>query len=158
MLEGEVEHQHWTHAQLDPQARSAISGWPYIIETEFEGVKTTFLHSALGPFGRDTLRITPDLDPLFALYPAALIFYGHRHESSDVQGRARYVNPSSLGCYTRPVARYCLVDFIHGQYTIELCAVSYEDTALYKTFETRSVPDRTFIYKVFFGGRWLPQP
>src|SRR5512141_2873035 len=31
MSEGEVEHQHWTHAQVDPSLKRIVSEWPMII-------------------------------------------------------------------------------------------------------------------------------
>jgi putative phosphoesterase len=159
MSEGEPRHQHWTHAQLDSHMRSVVTQWPYLIEHEFGSIKTAFLHSALGASGREFQGIVKnatasDLDQLFASYSAALIFYGHRHENSDVQGRSRYVNPGSVGCCDQAVARYCMVDFYDGQYTIEQCSVPYEDTELFRAFEQRNVPDRLFIYRTFFGGRF----
>jgi len=57
MSDGEVQHQLWTHACLDPQLRSVLSQWPYVLEREFEGVKTTFVHYGLMPSGRDFVSI-----------------------------------------------------------------------------------------------------
>ena len=53
MSEGEVEHQRWTHARLGSQMRSIIARWPYSLELEFEGVRTTFVHYGLAPSGRN---------------------------------------------------------------------------------------------------------
>lgn len=159
MSDGEVQHQHWTHSRLDPQMRSVLAEWPYVLEHDFEGVKTAFVHYGLEPSEQDFQPVIRDamaagLDRLFALHDAALIFYGHDHRESDVKGRARYVNPGSLGCYSQAIARYCVVEFHRGQYRVEHRGVPYDDAELLRAFERRSVPERKFIYRAFFGGRF----
>ncbi len=159
MSEGEAQHQHWTHAQLDPQLKPAVAQWPYFIEREFESVPVTFVHYGLALSHRDFAPVVrqptaPSLDQVFAAHQSELIFYGHHHGASDLQGRARYITPGSLGCHTLAIARYCIAQFHQGQYTIEQRSVPYDDTGLWKAFEQRDVPERAFIYKVFFGGRF----
>lgn len=159
MSEGQVQHQRWTHAQLDPQLKPVLAQWPYSIEREFEGVPVTFVHYGLAPSRQDFAPVVrqptaPDLDQVFALHPSRLIFYGHHHGASDLQGRARYITPGSLGCHILAVARYCIAKFHRGQHTIEQRGALYDDADLWKTFEQRGVPERAFIYKVFFGGRF----
>ena len=94
--------------------------------------------------------------PTAARHPneTPLIFYGHHHPYSDLQGRARYLNPGSLGCYQQAVARYCLVDIGPEGWSVTHHSVSYDDRALYLAFEGRGVPERAFIYRAFFGGRF----
>jgi hypothetical protein len=95
-----------------------------------------------------------DLDRLFGGFVSELIFFGHDHSSCDLQGRARYVNPGSLGCHTRAVARYCVAEFHEGTFTIAHRAVPYDDAELQRAFEERQVPEREFINQAFFGGRF----
>jgi predicted phosphodiesterase len=159
MSAGEVQHQRWTHAQLDPAWRATLAQWPYLIRREFGGVTVAFVHYALTPSGRGfapTVRQpgVADLDRLFAGCAAELIFYGHVHGFSDLQGRARYVNPGSAGCQKQAVARYCVAEFYDGTFTITHRAVPYDDTALKRAFEQRQVPEGEFINRVFFGGRF----
>ena len=162
MSDGEVQHQHWTHARLDPQMRSVLAEWPYLLEHDFEGVKTAFVHYGLKPSAQDFRPVirnatAADLDNVFASLDAALIFYGHDHRASDLKGRARYANPGSLGCCSQAIARYCVVEFHRGQYRVEHRSVPYDDTELLKAFERRGVPEREFIYRTFFGGRLQPE-
>jgi predicted phosphodiesterase len=159
MSDGEVEHQRWTHAQLDPGWRATLAGWPYVIERAFAGVRTTFVHYALAPSGRDfapTVRrpTVADLDRVFGGHQSQLIFYGHDHRFSDLTGRARYVNPGSLGCHNQAMARYCVVAYHEGGFTLTHRRVPYDDTELWQAFERRRVPERHFIYQTFFGGRF----
>ena len=83
-----------------------------------------------------------------------LIFYGHNHAFSDVQGRGRYINPGSVGCQKEAVARYVVADFAGGKYNLAYRDVVYDDTAFAKAFEVRTVPERNFICSAFFGGRF----
>ena len=158
MSDGEVRHQEWTHSRLDPDLRPVLAEWPYVLEHDFEGVKTAFVHYGLvsaedfQPLLKNAAAA--DLDRMFALQEAALIFYGHHHAQSNEQGRARYVNPGSLGCCREAIARYCLAEFHGGQYRVEHRAVPYEDEELLRAFEGRGVPEREFIYPAFFGGRF----
>ncbi len=155
----EVQHQVWTHAQLTAAHKAAIAGWPFMIEHEYERVKVAFAHSGLGESGRDIQGISrnagpAELDGLFAAQDADLVFYGHRHEPSDVQGQARYINPGSLGCSPTAAARYCIVQFSQGHYQVEHRSAVYDDAGLFRAFEERQVPDRELIYRTFFGGRF----
>lgn len=162
MSDGEVEHQQWTHGQIDPKLRSTVAQWPYRLHYEFGGVSTTFVHYPLdvsgckfAPFMKNPTAT--DLDKSFALFapnPSSLNFYGHNHHSSDIEGQARYVNPGSLGCFTAPIARYAVVEYQSGGYRLEHRQVPFNDLELFNAFEQRRVPERAFIYRAFFGGRF----
>lgn len=158
MSEGEIAHHLWTHAHLTPSFCSVLLGWPYAVEREFEGVRTTFVHYGLQPsqqgFQPIVKRATAvDLDGLFPSQDAEVIFYGHNHDRSDVNGCARYVNPGSSGCCREAVARYCVATFRRGECHVEQRAVPYDDAELLEAFEQRRVPEREFIYRAFFGER-----
>ena len=158
MSPGELAHQQWTHAQLDPGLRAEVAAWPVAQERLVGGLLCTFLHYPLAgtqdwiPIMRDPS--VADLDRAFAAYPAPLICYGHYHPFSDMQGRARYINPGSLGCAATAHARYTTIEVSGSACTITHHTVPYDDAPLYRTFEDRQVPERAFIYRAFFGGRW----
>lgn len=162
MSHGEADHQRWTHDQIRPELRSVVARWPYHWHCDFDGVPAAFFHYALDASGRRFARImrkpaVPELDDAFAVFApkaAAIVFYGHSHEFSDAQGRARYVNPGSLGCTSHAVARYSVVEFGRGTYHLEHRCVPYDDAELWNAFEARRVPERAFIYRAFFGGRF----
>jgi predicted phosphodiesterase len=159
MSDGEVEHQHWVHAQLDISLKPIITGWPYVLQESFAGMRLAFLHyepadtdSGFAPLLRDSGP--HELDRLFGHYGADVVFYGHTHRAADVQGRARYVNPGALGCHHEALARYVMLDCSAGRYTLAPRAVPYDDRPLFVAFEQRKVPERAFLYGVFFGGRF----
>ena len=159
MSDGEVDHQHWVHDQLDPSLRAVVARWPYVIEEVWEGVRVTLLHyepdSSPGGFA-PALRhpSAEDLDGLFAHRQTDVVFYGHTHVARDVEGRARYVNSGSLGCYREAVARFAVLECAEGAYRLSKRAVPYDDTSLWEAFERRKVPERRFLYGAFFGSRF----
>jgi predicted phosphodiesterase len=152
---GEQEHRRWALAQLDPGLRAAVAEWPAVMREAPDGVGLTFLHyaplGAPGMFAKLVVHPTPeDLDALFGAYPSRLVFYGHHHPFSDLVGRARYVNPGSLGCYTAPLARYALLETnAGGGYTLEHHAVPYDAAPVFAELERRRVPQREFLRRVF---------
>ena len=156
MSDGEVAHQQWVHAQLDPALRAVVARWPYVVQEEWEGVRVTLLHYALDATRHDFISIvrepTPaDLDGIFAPYQAEVVFYGHHHPASDLHGRRRYVNPGSLGCSRKSIAHFAILDCRDGSYTLEHHVVPYDDTSLFVEMERRQVPERDFICRVFFA-------
>ncbi|MCY3773256.1 MAG: metallophosphoesterase family protein [Gemmatimonadetes bacterium] len=158
MSDGEVKHQQWTHSCIDPSLRTVVGAWPYLIQDIFEGVRVSFLHYGLTESRRNFVQIIRDpapaeLDDLFGNLDSDIVFYGHHHPSSDMVSKARYINPGSLGCHTRPTARFAVLECREKRYNLEVRGVSYDDGILFREFEKRNVPEREFIYRAFFGGR-----
>jgi predicted phosphodiesterase len=178
MSEVEWRHQQWMHAQLGTGHQEAVAQWPLQVRTEIEGVGVLLAHYGLQKDGRTWQDIVrqpqpEDLDQVFALAEEVsrpisshmtardcqvdLVFFGHDHAGSDLLGRRHYVNPGSLGCQRTATAPYCLVEFAgDGSYAVRHRLVSYDDGELHAAFEDRQVPERGFIYRTFFGGRFPP--
>jgi predicted phosphodiesterase len=159
MSDGEVQHQLWTHEQLGDQRKSIISQWPLIHEDVFEEVKIAFVHYGYTESRKEFIGVVRnpngiDLDEMFAEFRAEILFFGHDHSPTDGIGKARYINPGSLGCCSQALARYTVATIVETQVDIQHCSVSYDDKELYEAFEDRKVPERDFIYKVFFGCRF----
>ena len=157
MSAGEADHHRWVHAQLTPELRRAISIWPYSINLEIGSLRSTIIHYPQNAEANGFANIIRDptaaqLDELFAPIPGDLIWYGHHHPRSDISGRARYVNPGSLGCSVDAQARYAMLSvYPDGKYMIDFHAVPYDPAPLFRAFETRKVPERTFIQQAFFN-------
>jgi predicted phosphodiesterase len=156
MSDGEMAHQQWTHAQLDPALRPVVAAWPYVVQDVWDGVRVTLLHYALDGSGREFIPIVREptsvnLDRIFAPYQSHIVFYGHHHPASDLRGQQRYVNPGSLGCHRQAVARFTILNCGNGSYTLEHHAVPYDDTSLFAEIDRRQVPERDFICRVFFA-------
>jgi predicted phosphodiesterase len=153
---GELVHQRWVHAQLSSELRVVVAQWPSVIQEMLgDGPAMAFLHyapqGAPGNFAKIIHEPTPkDLDRLFAPYPADIVCYDHHHPFSDMMGQRRYVNPGSLGCHSRPLARYALLESgKDGTYMLEHHAVPCDHAPLLAEMERRQVPERELICRVF---------
>jgi predicted phosphodiesterase len=157
MSAGEADHHRWVHAQLSPEFRRAISAWPYSMNLEIGSLRSTLVHypQHAEDYGFVNIIRVPtvaQLDELFATIPGNLIWYGHHHPRSDISGRARYVNPGSLGCSVDARARFAILSVRpDGNYMIDFHAVPYNPAPLFRAFETRNVPERIFIQQAFFN-------
>jgi putative phosphoesterase len=159
MSDGEVQHQIWTHEQLGDRRKSIVEQWPFFLEIELEGVKTVFVHYGLIPSKDDFAGVVRNpnkatMDRVFDGFIANIVFFGHDHSPSTIEGKAKYINPGSLGCSKEASARFIIAEYDDTQVKIQHHSVGYEDKELYEAFEDRKVPEREFIYKVFFGGRF----
>lgn len=154
---GELSHHRWVHAQLDPSLREVIASWPYTLSEDVFGLHLTFTHYGRSGGGHGFSPIIADptptaLDHLFASLETDLVFYGHHHRPSDLQGRARYVNIGTLGCCSRPIARYgILIIAEDGTYRLAKRAVPYDQTDLFRQFLDRDVPEREFVCRAILG-------
>jgi predicted phosphodiesterase len=158
MSAGELTHHRWVHAQLDPALRAVVADWPYALDGEIGGARVRFLHYPLTPHGFAhfrTLETPADADALFGgAGDADVVFYGHHHPFSDLSGAARYVNPGSLGCHHRPLARFAVLEAAgDGHASIAFHAAPYDPAPMLAEFERRGVPERDFILRHF-----MPQP
>ncbi len=157
MSPGEFTHQRWVHEQIDPALRAVVADWPYARDEEIGGARVRFLHYPLTPGGFArfrTLETPADADALFGAGDADVVFYGHHHPFSDLEGATRYVNPGSLGCHHRPLARFAILDAsAGGAPSLAFHAVPYDPAPLLAEFERRNVPERDFILRHF-----MPQP
>ena len=158
MSDGELKHQRWVHSCLDPALRTVVGGWPYLIQEVCEGVRISFVHYGLRESQRGFVPAiknpdSADLDGIFSSLKSDIVFYGHEHSASDLAGRARYVNPGSLGCHTEPIARFAMLTCRKNRYKLKMYRIPYDDRALFEQFERRAVPERDFIYQAFFGGK-----
>ena len=127
-----------------------------MLQEDVEGVRLTLLHYGLDQSLADWQPVVreptaADLDAMFAPFDADLVYYGHHHAASDLQGRARYLSPGSLGCSAVPEARILVIECEAGEYRLRKGAVGYDDRPLFEAFEQRDVPEREFIRTVFFS-------
>lgn len=156
MSEGEARHQRWVREQIAPEVRAVVAAWPYALHEDWHGVPVTFTHYARDENGDTFAEIVPapvarDLDRMFPANGAKFVFYGHNHLPSDEQGRARYVNPGSLGCNSEPEARFAILEIGEdGEYVLHQHVVPYDPTELIRQFALREVPERDFILGTIF--------
>lgn len=150
----EVAHQNWTHSQLGSVLKNKVKDWPFLIQKTIQGIKFSFVHYGLNRNQNWFSRIIKnpsgrDLDLLFEELKSDIIIYGHTHEFVDLQGLSRYVNVGSAGCANEAKLRCGIIDIFDKKYAINFFALPYSDKELFKEFDKRKVPARSFIKKVF---------
>ena len=151
---GEAEHQRWIADRLTPSHAEWLAALPFQIDAEYEGVRIRFLHYPMNEANRfvSWRPELPRLEEHFAGAPVDVVCCGHFHEMEVQQGAGRlYVNPRSLGCCHRPVARYAILTLEAGQARVELGEAPYDNRAFLASYDTLQVPERDFIRCIFHG-------
>lgn len=155
MSKEELAHQEWTHLQIGPDKRPIVKKWNFVEELKInERNKITFAH-----YGYDSSKnwfknfipkpTTADLDEMFNEFDSDIIFYGHNHDESDIQGSSRYINLGSTGCYSKAEVRLGILDIINNKVELAKITAPYDDSGLMEDFELRKVPARNFIKQNF---------
>lgn len=91
------------------------------------------------------------MNALFEGIYSEMVFYGHNHEASDIQGNCRYINLGSAGCYDRSEVRLGILKVSDEELTLEKHSILYDDNGLMEEFEKRKVPARDFITSNFIS-------
>lgn len=156
----EREHHEWIAAQLDRSFIPRLARLPRAINEMHEGKHLLMLHYHLN--GRQQflpIEKAPSADKLDALYrhsAADAVCFGHHHPVHYFQSARRsYVNPGSLGCCDRPLARYAVMRLSEEAIVTELKAVPYDNRDFLASYTKRNVPDGDFILNVFHGNQQI---
>lgn len=150
----ERQHQTWTHQQIGEKFKKVVQQWNFVEELNIQNRKIRFQHYGIDDDARwfkDFLLPVErkGLDKLFEGIAAEIIFYGHNHDSSDVQGKARYVNLGSAGCHDKPEARLGILEIDEDKLVLEKFSLAYDDNGLMEEYDIREIPARDFIRKTF---------
>jgi hypothetical protein len=150
-------HHLWTHEQLDPALRDVVGSWPWEIwiPREIAGQWLLFTHYGrrddwfLPPPAMGAPPSAAELDAVFAGAEADVVFYGHHHPAFDGSGDRRYVNPGSVGCFSRAEARFAIVDADPAGIRVTHRSVPYDDRSVFEDLERRDVPQRDELRRIF---------
>ena len=113
-----VAHHRWTHEQLDPALRHVVGAWPWEIldpARDHRGEWLLFTHYGRGTAGSSRRRRSVDAvggGPRRRLRRDRSGGRLLRPRPRGVRriGDRRYVNPGSVGCFSRAEARFAIVD------------------------------------------------
>lgn len=157
MSEGEKKHQLWVSSVLSDTIKENIRKFPYMINETIEGIRVSFLHYGLHnntikkTFKNIEKNITCEtMDDLFDNIDADVIFYGHEHSSSNIKGKKHYINVGSSGCTKSNFTHYTSVIFDNYKYEVTTNTIEYDKESVLKELNSRNVPEREFISKIFF--------
>jgi len=149
------EHYKWTYQQVGETNKSLVNKWPFTKELKAENGKSiVFQHYGLDKqtnWFKDFIKepANNDLDELFKEINADMIFYGHNHIASDIQGNSRYVNLGSAGSYFKPEVRLGILDISKEELVLEKLSVEYDDTGLMEEFDKKQVPAKSIFKNAF---------
>jgi len=151
------EHYKWTYEQVGEQSKNIVRKWAFTkeIKTAY-GKSIIFQHYGYDKqtnWFKDFINkpTNKDLDELFKEVNADIIFYGHNHTASDIQGNSRYINLGSAGSYYKPEVRLGILDISQEKLDLEKFSVHYDDIDLLEEFERKQVPGRSIFKKAFIN-------
>lgn len=157
------EHHQWIADKMDNSFISKLDQLPRTINLTIKEQSVLFTHYHISkanihkyisqdPFSR---IVEPDIEYLKALFEGhkeKLICFGHHHPLHHFEGENNYfLNPGSLGCNSRSVAPYAVVDIQRGTIEVSLEEACYDKTSFLNSFDLLQVPGRDFLLKVFHG-------
>ncbi len=154
MTEEEVRHHAWSHGQIGNGPKKSVAQWKFHEELTTAHGKIRFQHYGINRRTHwfEAIIKIPDrnqLNRLFAGANAAMIFYGHNHQPSDIRSETRYVNLGSAGCYDRPEVRLGILHVTPKTLRLTKYSVPYEDNGLMEAYDERCVPAKDYIRKNF---------
>jgi predicted phosphodiesterase len=131
------------------------------INLEINGVKFVFTHYAMLdeplPTGYLWQEInhnpTPSsLDEMFSYLSCNAVFYGHKHEQSDVDGASTtYVNVGSVGCHKNNYAKGVPITVEEdGTWYYQRIHAPYDREQMKQTMLQGNLPDAEPIFKHYF--------
>lgn len=159
------EHHQWIADSMDNRFISNLERLPRTIHQNINGHNVLFTHYhientklfdhiSLDPFSN---IVEPSLENLTALFKdseAELICFGHHHPLHFFESETTiYLNPSSLGCNSKPIAPYAVLDVSQVKIKVSFEKVSYDNTNFLSSYEHLQVPNREFIIKAFHGNQ-----
>lgn len=156
----ELDHQRWIADRLDRRFLSVLSSLPLTMTLKHSGKSVLLQHYHLNPSGGfASVDIQPTLEKLDVLYEASpmdVVCFGHHHVVHLFESDRRlYVNPGSLGCCDRPLARYGVLNLNGPRAQVELRAVPYDKGPFLASYEQLGVPARAFILAAFHGNQHM---
>lgn len=154
----ELAHQQWIAAGLDRQFVPVLAGLPRELTVTHGAKSIRLLHYHRGADGGlQPIDWNPSVEHLDAIYdgaPEAAVCFGHHHPVHLFRSERRvYVNPGSLGCCDRPLARYAVLDLHGPQVDVSLRAVPYDNRAFLASYQRLGVPGAAIILRIFHGGQ-----
>lgn len=157
---GERAHHEWIVENTDEAFLRRLLDLPRALRIEHEGKSLLFVHYHLDsadnflPIDRDPS--SEKLDTIYNGDQADIVCFGHHHPVHFFESATRtYLNPGSLGCCDRPVARYAILNIDSQGIAVELKEISYDNRQFLLSYEQLGVPAREFLLMAFHGNQHM---
>jgi putative phosphoesterase len=157
----EREHHKWIASRMDSKFIKYLSKIPTKMLANYNGKNFLFVHYHLNDSNEfikvDKEPTAEKLDSHYRNTDVDVICFGHHHVIHYFKSKERiYLNPSSLGCYHKPLAPYATITVGEiGEVTVSFHEVPYNNTDFLLGYKRLNVPDSDFILNVFHGNQHL---
>lgn len=153
-------HHEWLAKRLDKKFIPYIIALPKELAVEYEGKELLFTHYHLNSekqfMAIDTEPSTEKLNEIYKGSSFDLVIFGHHHPVHLFSSESTiYLNPGSLGCYDKPIARYAEILITPEDFKVELEEVAYNNQDFLSGYERLEVPEKDFILNIFHGNQHL---
>ncbi|GMA64289.1 metallophosphatase family protein [Alicyclobacillus fastidiosus] len=156
----ESAHHEWIVQHTDKMFLHKLLDLPRSLKVKHEGKSLLLVHYHLDSTGNflpiDRDPSSEKLDTIYNGNQAEMVCFGHHHPVHFFETADRtYLNPGSLGCCDRPVARYAVLDIDSTGITVEMKEIPYDNRQFLLSYEKLEVPARELILKVFHGNQHM---
>ena len=111
-------------------------------------------HISKDPYHKIVQPSLENLNNLFDECKEDIICFGHHHPLQFFKTEDKiYLNPGSLGCYHKPIARYAIISFDNNSVDVALREVEYDNTGFLETFKNLDIPNKESIFEDFYGNQ-----
>lgn len=157
---GEREHHEWIVEHTEQSFFPRLQNLPRSLEVEYEDRRLLLVHYHLDLDGNflpiDREPSSEKLDEIYKDSSADIVCFGHHHPVHFFESpRRTYLNPGSLGCCDRPVARYAILHIESTGIRVEMKEVTYDNRQFLLSYDELRVPERELILKAFHGNQHM---
>ena len=157
-----LEHHKWIANRLDKSYVSKLEKLPRFIRKNFYNKSILFIHYHIksgminehiskDPFHKTVQPSLENLNNLFDDCREDIICFGHHHPLQFFKTEDKiYLNPGSLGCYHKPIARYAVLSFDKNSVDVALREVEYDNAEFIEHFKTLDIPRKESLLEGFY--------
>lgn len=152
-------HKQHVFATLTDCHRQCVKQFPIYVTRDCGGSKLLFCHYAFYPLpvSADQFLFKPIVSPptvqafdeMFEGVDADAVFFGHKHEPCDIQGKRLYVDVGSVGCHPKPLARAVVIEYDDAVWSYRRVGAPYDMESTHNAMLT-DVPCGEQIYDFYF--------
>lgn len=155
----ERDHHYWIAKNINKDFFKFLSDMPRRLECVINDKKFLFLHYHLDEYNRflsiDTDPSATKLDDLYKNKDADIVCFGHHHALHHFKGNHRvYLNPGSLGCNTKPIATYAIINIKdNGCIDCNVKEISYDNREFLLNYYRYDIPAKDSLLNIFHGNQ-----
>lgn len=151
-----TEHKQQVFATMTERQREIVASFPVFVTRSLAGKTVMFAHYA---FNDGEIRPNKFLFKSIIEYPTAekfdelfnnadcdAIFFGHKHEPCEIQGKKLYVDIGSVGCHSEPVARGIVIDCDDEKWSYRRVSASYDMDKMRKQLYETACGEQLYDY------------